>query len=405
MKILPYLFAFTLSVSSVFATVDHAYVCNQGGTSVTIIDVVVGTTQAIFGFNHPRTVHLNPEGTLAFIGCDDNTVRVVETASELVLPITVSVPHPIAMAVSPNAHFLYVACHDNTVRVIDTSTYTVVSEITGFDNLQDIKVSRNGKFIYVTNAGSNTVSVIDASSNTIVETITGFHKPIGITMSIDGTFAYVTETSHNTVSVIDLATNTISKTIYGFSFPAYATASPNKNFIYVANTGSNTVSVIRTDDNFSVYEIPIPTPKSMAVSADGFFLYIGSIATVYKIDLITYTILAAIPGFSNPSNIELSSNSAPAFTVNGCFDDNDPMNLKNIISWGAVNGTPTQYRIFRDASLGHLVATVPSGTLHYTESHLLAGQSYSYYVLADYPNGFSSTIGSVRVAPQRLCQN
>ncbi len=404
MKYLTCLLAFALAVSPGFATVDHAYVCNQLSNSVTIIDVVVGTTQAIFGFNHPRTVHLNPEGTLAFIGCDDNTLRVVDTSSELVLPIIVNVSHPVATAVSPNAHFIYVASNDDTVSVVDTSTYTVVAAITGFDILQDIKVTPDGKFAYVTNAGNNTVSVIDTSNNTIVETITGFHKPVGITMSIDGTFAYITETSHNTVSVIDLATNTISKIIYGFNFPSYAAASPNKNFVYVANTGSDTVSVIRTDDNFSVYEIPIPTPKSMAVSADGFFLYVGSTTTVYKVDLITYTIVAAIPGFSNPSNIELSHNNAPAFTVNACLDDTDPMNLKSITTWGGVNGTPTQYRIFRDAGLGHLVATVPSGTLHYTESNLLAEQTYSYYVIADYPSGFSSTIGSVRVTPQRLCQ-
>ncbi len=405
MKYLTYLLFFLGSASSVFGTTPHAYVCNQLGNSVTVIDVSSDTTASIFGFTNPRTVHLNPEGTLAFIGSDDNTLRVIQTTTHLVLPYVVSVNHPVAMAVTPNADFIYVASNDNTVSVVDTSTYTVVALISGFDDLQDIKITPNGNFAYVTNAGNNTVSVIDTSSNTVVDTIIGFHKPVGLTLSVDGTFGYVTETSNNTVSVIDLLTNTISDVIFGFNYPAYAAASPDKNFIFVANTGSDTVSIVRTSDNFSVFEIPIPTPKSMAVSDDGSFLYVGSdVGTVYKVDLISYLIVSAIPGFDNPSNIALTDNNPAATTVNGCLNNTDPMNLMTLISWEQGVGTPTQFRIYRDAGLAHYVATVPGTDLQFIESNLVAGQSYSYYVVADYANGFSATIGYVRVTPTRICQ-
>jgi YVTN family beta-propeller protein len=405
MKYLSYLLAFSLSASPVFATDPHAYVCNQLGNSVTVINVAEGTTASIYGFTNPRTVHLNPEGTLAFIGSDDGTLRVIDTSTHFVLPPVVNIGFPLAMAVTPSAKFIYVASKDDTVRVVDTSTYTVVASITGFHGLQDVKVTPNGQFVYVSNSGSDTVSVIDTSSNTVVDTITGFHKPVGLTITVDGTFAYVTETGHNSVSVIDLSTNTISDVILGFSYPAYAAASPNKNFIYVANTGSETISVIRTSDNFSVFEIPVPTPKAMAVSNDGSYLYIGSdFGTVYQVDLISYSILSAIPGFANPSNIELSHNNPPGTSVNGCQNNQDPANLTNTISWEMGTETPMQFRIYRDAALNHYLATIPGTTFEFIESHLLAGQSYSYYVIADYTNGFSSSIGSVRVTPSRTCQ-
>ena len=48
---------------------------------------------------------------------------------------------------------------------------------------------------------------------------------------------------------------------------------------------------------------------------------------------------------------------------------------------------------YRDAGLSHYVATVPGTDLQFIESNLVAGQSYSYYVVADYANGFSATIG------------
>jgi YVTN family beta-propeller protein len=405
MKYLTYLSFFLSSVSSVFATTPHAYVCNQRSNSVTIIDVTNDTTETIFGFTNPRTVHLNPEGTLAFVGSDDDTLRVIQTSTHLLLPNVVSVNHPVAMALTPNADFIYVASKDDTVNVISTSTYTIVASIPGFDNLQDIKVTPNGRFAYVTNAGNDTVSMIDISSNKIVDTITGFNKPVGLTISVDGTIAYVTETGRNSVAVIDLSTNTISDVILGFNNPAYAAASPNKDFIYVANTGDNRVNVIRTSDNFTVHEIPVPTPRSMAVSEDGNFLYVGSDAgTVNKIDLINYTIATILPGFSNPSNIAMTNNNPPGFTVNGCQNNDDPMNLMNLITWQTGPGNPTQFRIFRDAALTQFVAAIPGTVSQFTESNLVPGQSYSYYVLADHANGFSSTIGSVRVTPTRLCQ-
>jgi len=406
MKYLLKLSVFLFSASTVFGTTQHAYVCNQLGKSVTIIDVSNDTTQTIYGFTNPRVVQLNPDGTHAFVGSDDNTVRVIDTITSTLEPVMVTVPHPVAMAVSPNADFLYVASDNNTVSVIQTSNYTVEKVITGFSNLQDIKVTPDGAYAYATNAGSGTVSVIRTSDNTIVDTITGFKKPVGITLTIDGTYAYITETSTNSVYVVDTSNNTIVDQILGFDLPSYSAVSPNKSYLFVSDTGNNAVSIIRTSDNFIVETLAIPSPKSIAITEDGNYLYVGSdLETVYKISLISYDILTVIPGFENPSNIALTNNNIPGNTANACKVVVSPTDIYNIVSWTAGPGTPVSYSIYRDAALSLFITTVPAATLEYIDANRIPGQSYSYFVLANYANGFSSTIGSVEVTPVRLCQN
>lgn len=139
MKHLLHSLVFLFSASTVFGTTQHAYVCDQLGHSVTIIDVSNDTTQTIYGFNNPRVVQVNPDGSKAFVGSDDDTVRVIDTITSTVEPTVISVVHPIALAVSPNAAFLYVASNNNTISVIQTSTYTVAAVLTGFNDLQDTK--------------------------------------------------------------------------------------------------------------------------------------------------------------------------------------------------------------------------------------------------------------------------
>jgi len=406
MKHLLHLLILLFSANTVFGTTQHAYVCDQQSNSVTIIDVSNDTTQTIYGFTNPRVVQVNPDGTRAFVGSDDNTVRVINTITTTVEPVVINVVHPVALAVSPSADFLYVASNNNTVSVIETSTYTIKTVITGFTNLQDIKVTPDGAYIYVTNAGNGTVSVIQASDNTIVDTITGFQKPIGITFTVDGTYAYVTETSTNSVYVVDISSNTIVDLILGFDLPAYIAVSPDKSNVFVSNTGNSTISNIRTSDNFIISTFIIPSPKSIAVTQDGNYLYIGSdLETVYKVDRITNNILTAIPGFKNPSNIALTTNNISSNTVNGCKVVVSPTDVYNIVSWAAGPGTPVSYSIYRDTALSHFIITVSAGILEYVDTHRVPGQSYSYFVLANYANGFSSTIGSVAVTPVRLCQN
>ncbi len=404
MKYLPFISLF-LSAHALFAVTPHAYVTNQMGNSVNVIDTSNDTVQTIYGFTNPRVVQLTPDGALAFVGSDDNTVRIIDTATHTVLPTVISVVHPVALAMPVHPEFLYVLSSDNTVSVIRLSDYTLARLISGFDNPQDLQISPDQSRIYVTNSGNGTVSVISTETHMIVHTITGFKSPVGLTFTIDGKFAYVTDKNNNALYVVSVSKNMITDVILGFNFPSYSAITPDKTYLFVSNSGNNTVNIVRVQDNFVLSEpISIPQPNSIAVTEDGAFLYVGSaLGTVFKISLSDHSIKAAITGFDNPSNISVTSNNAPANKVNGCQVAVNPTNIYNQVTWSSGPGTPVGYKIYEDISLTHLVASVSADTRMYKDTHLEKGQSYSYYVLAEYDNGFSSTIGSVTVSPNRLC--
>jgi DNA-binding beta-propeller fold protein YncE len=246
--------------------------------------------------------------------------------------------------------------------------------------------------------------VLDPTTHTVIDTITGFKNPVGLTFTTDSAYAYVTDTNHNAVYVIRTSDNSIEDVILGFSSPAYIAVTPDRTYAFVSNTGHDTVSVIRTSDNMIVHTIPIPTPKSLAVTQDGAFLYVASdFGTVFKVRILDYTILIAIPNFQNPSNLTLTTNNAPGDTVNACQVTFSPTDTFNRIFWQAAPGNPTGYNIYRDVDLMQLIATLPATTFTYKDDNREVGQTYTYYMTADYANGFSSTIGSVEVTPVRTC--
>ena len=108
---------------------------------------------------------------------------------------------------------------DNTVSVIDTATNTVVATVPVGVQPFGVAITPDGTRAYVADAnclpfcGSGRLSVIDTASNTVVATIPVGVGSSGVATTPDGTRVYVTNQISNTVSVIDSATNTVVATV------------------------------------------------------------------------------------------------------------------------------------------------------------------------------------------------
>jgi YVTN family beta-propeller protein len=398
---LSFLFCF---VNTIFGVIPHAYVTNLGSTSVSVIDVSADTVQQILGFNGAHVIKPTFDGKAAYVGDQSNNIYKISTIQHTVSLIGTISSHPVAMELLPNATFIYTVNDNNTASVVDLSTDTVVGELTGFNSPQDIRVTPDGAFLYVTNKGNGTISVISTADNTVVDTITGLVAPVGITFTVDGSYAYVTEPSQNSVIVIRTSDNSIYDTIYGFSKPSYVAVTPDKTLAYVTNTANDTVSIIRTSDNFIIGTISIPAPESIGIDPSGLYVYVGSsLGNVVKITSLDNSIEAVLSGFNNPSNISFTLNNAPADTVNGWQVITDPSNPYNQLTWLEPAGSPIGYRIYRDPEFTQFVTEiVGGGVLTYNDLNRVVGQSYGYYVIADFSNGFSATIGNVTVTPDRV---
>jgi YVTN family beta-propeller protein len=115
--------------------------------------------------------------------------------------------------------------NDNTVSVIDTASNSVVATIPVGGFPDGVATTPDGIRAYVTNAFDSTVSVIDTASNKVIATIPVGSAPAGVAITPDGTrpiehddhrhqsLAYVANEADNTVSVIDTVSNTVVDTI------------------------------------------------------------------------------------------------------------------------------------------------------------------------------------------------
>jgi YVTN family beta-propeller protein len=190
--------------------------------------------------------------------------------------------------------FGYVAnAFDNTVSVIDTASNRVVATIPVGTFPDGVATTPDGSRAYVTNEFDATVSVIDTASNKVVATIPVGGNPSGVATTPDGTHAYVTSSNFGTVSVIDRASNTVVDTIPVGVFPTGVATTPvgihpperddrrHQPLAYVTNQVDNTVSVIDTAGNTVVATIPVgDNPNGVAITPDGTRAYVTNLGTV-----------------------------------------------------------------------------------------------------------------------------
>jgi YVTN family beta-propeller protein len=88
------------------------------------------------------------------------------------------------VAITPDGTRAYVAnVEDNTVSVIDTATNTVVVTIPGIGTPRGVAITPDGTRAYVTNLHNNTVSVIDTATNTVMTTISVGLLPSGLAIT------------------------------------------------------------------------------------------------------------------------------------------------------------------------------------------------------------------------------
>ncbi len=188
---------------------------------------------------------------------------------------------------------------DNTVSVIDTATNAVVATIPVGGFPLGVAITPDGTRAYVTNQESNTISVIDTATNTVVATIPVGGGPNGVAITPDGTGAYVTDLFSDSVSVIDTATNTVVATIPVGGSPDQIAITPDGTRTYVTNVNSNTVSVTDTATNTVVATIPVGGgPVGVAITPDGTRAYLTNVYvypnTVSVVDTATNTVVTTI---------------------------------------------------------------------------------------------------------------
>ena len=134
------------------------------GLLVLVVGVASGqTVSTTVGVgSRPSGVAVNPAGTRAYVTNNGgNSVSVIDTATNLVTATVTVGSYPFGVAVNQLGTLAYVTNYDGTVSVIDTSNNTVTDTVAVGSGPVGVAVNPAGTRAYVTNNGGNSVSVIN----------------------------------------------------------------------------------------------------------------------------------------------------------------------------------------------------------------------------------------------------
>jgi YVTN family beta-propeller protein len=196
------------------------------------------------------------------------------------------------LAMHPTKPLLYAANRGTKpkpghVVVFDTTSGERVAEIGTEINPYDAVLDQTGATLFVSNWASDSISVIDTASNKLRGVIRVGHNPNDMLISRDGRL-FVACSNENSVYVIDAKTlkpvEVISTSMYRMapvgSTPNALALDPTGKILFVANADNNNVEVVDVSDRDGSNVLGfIPTawyPSSLALSADGKSLYVGS---------------------------------------------------------------------------------------------------------------------------------
>ncbi len=155
-----------------------------------------------------------------------------------------------------------------------------------------------GQELWVANPDAASVSILSVTTNGLskqAEMSVGT-SPRTLAFSRDGGRVYVTVQARNELWVIDANSRTVVRRIAVGHQPFGVAVSPGDGTVLVSNQGGDSVSVIRPD-GIVARVIPVNSPRSIAISADGNFAFVSHFITRVAEGKLT--------------RVDLRSNSAP----------------------------------------------------------------------------------------------
>jgi YVTN family beta-propeller protein len=319
----------------VCADAGRAYVSNEDGQTVTVIDTDKGETIATVAVGkRPRGLRLNRDGSRLYVAvsglpkCPPTTpdeecakferdlaadgIAVLDTASLQVLKVLKAGSDPEQFDVSTDGRLLFVANEDAAqASVLDVNSGEIKARIPVGQEPEGVSVSPNGRWVLVTSESDNTVSVIDARTFKVLRSVAVGHRPRDAAFTPDSRMAYVSgefDASLYRISVPDGASAERLLELRKEARPMAVVLDTARERLYLSTGRGGTVAVIALAGPKLVTEIPVGTrPWGMALSTDGKHLYTanGPSNDVSVVDTTTLQVVKKIPVGRSPWGVAL----------------------------------------------------------------------------------------------------
>ncbi|VDC19280.1 CopM family metallochaperone [Pseudogemmobacter humi] len=311
---------------------------NEGGNSISAIDLGTGAVQTVSIPVAPHNVDLTPDGKL-LLAVGDPAAEAdhgsgghghgAEGAAEgqLVIldPQNLSTPKATVAVGSHPAHvvadrqgraFVSLAGGDE-IAVVDLARAEVIGRIPTGDYPHGLRLSPDETQLYVANVEDGSVSVIDTQALSEVARIPVGSAPVQVAFTPAGDRVYVSLRDENRVAVIDTASREVTRRIDVGPHPIQTFVTSDGAYVYVANQGTeaapnDTVSVIGTATGQVVKTLTTGGgAHGVSASADGALVFVTNIAddTVSIIDVRRQEVGKTVPVGDRPNGIVYGSGS------------------------------------------------------------------------------------------------
>ncbi|WP_203232347.1 DUF305 domain-containing protein [Gemmobacter caeruleus] len=308
------------------------YSANEGGNSISAIDLGTGAVRTVLIPVAPHNVDLTPDGEL-LVAVGDPAVEGDHgsdghghggdgaAAGVLVIldPQDISTPGATVAVGSHPAHvvadrlgraFVSLAGGD-AIAVVDLARAEVIGRIATGDYPHGLRLSPNEAELYVANVEDGSVSVIDTASLAEVARIPVGAAPVQVGFTPAGDQVYVSLRDENRVAIIDTASRQVTGKVDVGPNPIQVFVTADGGSVYVANQGTeaapnDTVSVIDTATGQVVKTITTGGgAHGVSASADGAYVFVTNIAddSVSIIDAATQTVIRTVPVGDRPNGI------------------------------------------------------------------------------------------------------
>ncbi|MFN7118576.1 MAG: PKD domain-containing protein, partial [Saprospiraceae bacterium] len=285
------LMLFLCFLTSQIAKAQIAYVANNTGGNVTVVNLATGATKTIIRTidvsGAPLKIVGSPDGTnqrLAVISSDAISFLLLEQDS--IVHFTAGTDLRDVLYSSDGLNLYTIDKSSNVIKPFDAITFTTInySVPSSGDAPQAATFDPNTGNLVVINNGSNNLSFFSVAPDPdtpsilriaqVSDNIAVGQSPQDIVYLPDGR-AYVSNFGSNNITIIN--TDGTTNTIGGLNQPTAMILSPDGAFVYAINQGSNSVAVIDANTNDIVKNIPVGTmPRDLATTSDGAFVVVAN---------------------------------------------------------------------------------------------------------------------------------
>jgi YVTN family beta-propeller protein len=343
-----------ISFGIVYGQEGNAYVTNQSGNSISVIDIEENeVVETISVGEEPRWIQISEDLSSVYVTNHlDNSVSKVSTETfevEGVIPVGQG---PCWLEFAEATNILSVANRDGGgISLIDTESDEVIEE---FDfaagastnwgkalSSPQLAQELNRQGVIFLNEGTDNIALVDiplddGSPELAREIDTGSESAprwTDVVFYPDSSLSLIAEGGTNEVSVLHYPSYELRTTIPVGESPYWLRITPDGQFAYVVNARGNTVSKISIADREEVARIPVgESPRFLAIDDQSARVYVAN-ADADNVSVISVEdneVITDIPVGTNPNWVALSPEGSKLLVANKGSDNVSVISTSNL---------------------------------------------------------------------------